>query len=74
MGEEIKSPWDICLRQINGTSERRGEGMTRKKVTDWIEGDNKVLLTAWARNGLDNKQIAHNIGITEKHCTNGKEK
>lgn len=30
---------------------------------DWIEGDGLIKLEAWARDGLTDEQIAHNIGI-----------
>lgn len=33
------------------------------KVNDWLEQDKLTLLEAWARDGLTNEQIAHNIGI-----------
>ena len=31
--------------------------------TDWITKENLILLEGWARDGLTNEQIAHNIGI-----------
>ena len=31
---------------------------------DWIQGDNLLRLEGWARDGLSDKQIADNIGIT----------
>lgn len=34
--------------------------------TDWLKNkDNLILLEGWARDGLTNEQIAHNIGIAE---------
>lgn len=36
----------------------------RKPVIDpWLEEDGKLLIEGWARDGLTNKQIAHNMGI-----------
>lgn len=33
---------------------------------DWLEDKNNlILLEGWARDGLTNEQIAHNIGIVE---------
>lgn len=29
----------------------------------WLEADNLILLEGWARDGLTDEQIAHNIGI-----------
>ena len=31
---------------------------------EWLEADNLILLEGWARDGLTDEQIAHNIGIT----------
>lgn len=31
---------------------------------EWLEADNLIRLEGWARNGLTDEQIAHNIGIT----------
>ena len=33
------------------------------KYKEWLEGDNLILLEGWARDGLTDEQIAHNIGI-----------
>lgn len=33
------------------------------KVLEWLEGDNLILLEGWAREGLTDAQIAHNMGI-----------
>ena len=35
----------------------------RAKYHDWLEGDNFILLEGWARDGLTDEQIAHNMGI-----------
>lgn len=35
------------------------------KYSEWLENDKLVLLTAWARDGLTDKQIADNMGITD---------
>lgn len=34
------------------------------KIDEWLKKDNLILLEGWARNGLSNEQIAHNMGIT----------
>lgn len=39
---------------------RRGE------YEDWITEDGLLKVQGWARDGLSNEQIAHNIGITAK--------
>ena len=36
----------------------------KKKSNEWLEADNLILLEGWARDGLTDEQIAHNIGIT----------
>lgn len=35
----------------------------RAKYKDWLEGDNFILFQGWARDGLSDEQIAHNMGI-----------
>ena len=37
--------------------------MAKGKYTKWLEPDNLLLLQAWARDGLTDEQIAHNMGI-----------
>lgn len=36
------------------------------KYQEWLEPDGILRLEAWARDGLTDEQIAHNIGITAK--------
>lgn len=36
------------------------------KIDEWLQPDKLILLEGWARDGLSNEQIAHNIGIAEK--------
>ena len=38
-------------------------GDTLSKLNDWLEKDNLILLEGWAREGLTDEQIAHNMGI-----------
>lgn len=38
---------------------------TKGKYHYWISDEGLTLVTGWARDGLSNKQIAHNIGIQE---------
>lgn len=33
------------------------------KYKEWLDDDNLLRLSAWARDGLSDKQIAHNMGI-----------
>lgn len=37
--------------------------MAKGKYTEWIESDGLEQLRAWARDGLTDEQIAHNMGI-----------
>lgn len=37
--------------------------MAKGKYEKWLEPDNLLLLEAWARDGLTDEQIAHNMGI-----------
>ena len=36
----------------------------RGKYEDWITDDGLLKVQGWARDGLSNEQIAHNMGIT----------
>lgn len=40
--------------------------MAKGKYEYWLTNEGLLQLEAWARNGLTDKQIAHNIGITEQ--------
>lgn len=40
------------------------EDMAKGKYKEWIEGDGLILLEGWARDGLTDEQIAHNMGIS----------
>jgi len=37
--------------------------MAKGKYHEWLQEENLILLRGWARDGLTNEQIAHNIGI-----------
>ena len=37
--------------------------MAKSKAQEWLEKDKLTLLEGWARNGLTDEQIAHNMGI-----------
>lgn len=37
--------------------------MAKSKADEWLEQDKLILLEGWARNGLTDEQIAHNMGI-----------
>ena len=38
--------------------------MAKSKVDKWLEPENLLLLEDWARMGLTDEQIAHNMGIS----------
>lgn len=40
--------------------------MAKGKYKDWLEPECLLKIEGWARDGLTDKQIAHNIGITEQ--------
>lgn len=40
--------------------------MAKGKYQRWLEPDGLLLLEGWARDGLTDEQIAHNMGITAK--------
>lgn len=37
--------------------------MARGKYQEWLEKDNLIKIEAWARDGLTDEQISHNMGI-----------
>ncbi len=40
--------------------------MAKGKYEYWLSEDGLILIEGWARDGLTDEQIAHNIGITAK--------
>lgn len=40
--------------------------MAHGKYKEWMSEENLALLEGWARDGLTDEQIAHNVGITAK--------
>ena len=40
--------------------------MAKGKYQRWLEPDGLLLLEGWARDGLTDEQLAHNMGITTK--------
>lgn len=46
--------------------------MAKGKYQEWLEPDKLILLEGWARDGLTDKQIAHNIGVSERTFTEWK--
>lgn len=40
--------------------------MAKGKYAEWLKPEKLILLTGWARDGLTDEQIAHNIGINVK--------
>lgn len=48
--------------------------MAKGKYEEWLSEHNLILLEGWARDGLTDEQIAHNIGITVTTLYNWKNK
>lgn len=40
--------------------------MAKGKYEKWLEPDGLLLLEGWARDGLTDEQIAHNMGVTAR--------
>lgn len=40
--------------------------MAKGKYQEWLEPEGLLKIEGWARDGLTDKQIAHNIGVTEQ--------
>lgn len=45
-------------------SKKKSNAGRKGLYKEWLEPDNLIRLEGWARNGLTDEQIAHNIGIT----------
>lgn len=48
--------------------------MPRGKYRDWLTGDGLIKLQGWARDGLSDEQIAHNMGISRSTLSEWKNK
>lgn len=42
---------------------KRGMKMVKTRITEWNTTDKLLMIQGWARDGLTNQQIAHNMGI-----------
>ena len=47
--------------------------MAKGKYQRWLEPEGLLLLEGWARDGLTDEQIAHNMGISAKTLFNWKQ-
>lgn len=48
--------------------------MAKGKYEYWLTDDGLLLLAGWARDGLTDEQIAHNMGVSVRTLSNYKEK
>ena len=48
--------------------------MAKGKYAKWLEPEGLLLLESWARDGLTDEQIAHNMGISRKTLAEWKKK
>lgn len=48
--------------------------MAKGRYEEWLTDDGLLLLEGWARNGLTEEQIAHNVGISSKTLREWKNK
>ena len=40
--------------------------MAKGKYSEWLEPEKLIIIEGWARDGLTDKQIAKNIGVSEQ--------
>ena len=40
--------------------------MAKGKYAEWIEPDGLIKIQGWARDGLNDEQIAHNMGVSRQ--------
>ncbi|MEK1833267.1 helix-turn-helix domain-containing protein [Priestia megaterium] len=48
--------------------------MAKGKYEKWITEEGLVLLEGWARDGLTDEQIAHNVGVSRSTLNDWKKK
>ena len=48
--------------------------MAKGKYEEWLEPDSLLLISAWARDGLTDDQIANNMGISRSTLSEWKRK
>lgn len=48
--------------------------MTKGKYEQWLTDEGLILLEGWAREGLTDEQIAHNMGVSRKTLAEWKKK
>ena len=53
-------------------AERKNRLGARGRYLDWISPEGLLKIEGWARDGLTDKQIAHNIGVNERTFTRWK--
>jgi hypothetical protein len=49
-----------------------GEDVAKGKYQEWLTDEGLLLIEGWARDGLTDEQIAHNMGITARTLYNWK--
>ena len=54
---------EVGYRLLFYLVKKGGEPMAKGKYQEWLEPDGLLLLEGWARDGLSDEQIAHNMGI-----------
>jgi transcriptional regulator with XRE-family HTH domain len=52
------------FRHRGKTSIKELRGMAKGKYERWLKPEGLTLIRGWARDGLSNEQIAHNMGIS----------
>ncbi len=72
------------IREKNIPNNSRGAGrreymggdceMAKGKYEEWLEPDSLLLISAWARDGLTDDQIANNMGISRSTLSEWKRK
>ena len=48
--------------------------MAKGKYKEWLEPDGLLKIEGWARDGLTDEQIAHNMGVAYSTLKNWKDK
>lgn len=54
--------------------QKGGDEVARVNAKDWLTDEGLILIEGWARDGLTDEQIAHNIGCSVKTLYNWKKK
>ena len=58
-----RARFSLRLRPVPSVRRKEAAALAKGKYQKWLEPDGLLLLEGWAREGLTDEQIAHNMGV-----------